>query len=195
MAKCADCGFLQQRLQGEASPWQPISPEFRETGKPASDRIFPIPRCAAGARDLKQWVAETPGQGRQAKVHSIFQEEWNCPEFTELRPERSPKEHFELRELEVLRESQQRREDADMAFRERMAEKERVWRDEQRQILNQQAVEDREWRREEMDWRSEQAEKEMRWRQREFKWVGLGAIFILGGLTIIAALIERGILF
>ncbi len=124
MSKCADCGFLEQKFQNSAKR-MPIAPEFRKTGNPPTNNpeIFGYPLYAAEARDLQEWAMATPGEGRVAKVHTIFQEEWDCPEFYQHRLGRDTAEHAEMRELEVIRKAQNEREQQMLA---REAERDRL---------------------------------------------------------------------
>lgn len=99
--KCASCGFLVRRREGQAD-WEPCTEIHRsETGFDPTEHG--LPHCSKSLADLHaEWVLEvgkiqvTPDRTKPlypTAVANVLHRERDCPEWNKWNPLLSPKEH------------------------------------------------------------------------------------------------------
>jgi len=147
MVHCADCGFL--------SVQKPSSPELEETdgdlrrrwmlpsdpSRPSYKLYKDCPVCFANAVNLAEEIAAY-GEFRPETVDAVIRFERDCPRFTPWRRGFSPKEHYEMIQMDEMRRWQERQRESDRQWQEAQRQSERDWQE-------QQALANREWQQKE----------------------------------------------
>ena len=184
MRKCAECGFLAQRVYLGSVPqgFIEIDEEARATGDLPGHGQFVFhqigtatpdthsgdryPTCFARAVNLQKrtmllTTAELPEKDRRggsivSEVKYVLNQwQHSCAEFTPWVHGFTPKEHREMIDREFLLKREDARDKADHDWRDKQAEAERVWR-------TNQAAQAQEWRKEDIKLEAK-ARNENRW--------------------------------
>lgn len=172
MVKCEDCGFLALRTARselvEATEW------FRQTGTPENLQQLDLhmrPLCFARAFNLAAEITALDNQRVETESHrqnlAVIQKERPCERFTAWQQGFTPKEHREMLDEQWKRE-----------FEATRLQEDHEWRGSQEDRMR--------------EWQQRRDERRLRW---EIIVFGVIVTLILAGSTIVAALIQRGILF
>lgn len=130
MVKCRECGYLAVRNKITGQLVSPLR-EQRETGFPPDGTlgigIDGKPLCAVGAFDLVDGLPPGGAAGRAV----VMAEERECPQFTELIPVLTPKEHLDMNALQKQDEFHRKCREDDQRWRAEQADKQRAWQERQ----------------------------------------------------------------
>lgn len=170
MFKCSECGYLAVRAR-TSRELREAEGEYRKRGlRIAISEHIPI--CFAQVRDFREEIIKEKGASNLDSVNitPFISKEIYCDCFIKWLQGLTPKEHREMLDRQWQLDYQAKREKED-----------KEWREEQRRL--------------DLQWREDQDRKSGKRHRWDLVIIGIVATLLICASTMVAALIERRILF